>query len=60
VKAARLHAYGEHPIVEEIAEPVMTGPFDVLVRVGGARSVPHGPARHRRSVFANSPNLSHT
>ena len=36
MKAARLHAYGEPPIVEEIAEPVVTGPFDVLVRVGGA------------------------
>ncbi|MEO8274071.1 MAG: NAD(P)-dependent alcohol dehydrogenase [Chloroflexota bacterium] len=36
MKAARLHAYGELPVVEEIAEPVVAGPFDVVVRVGGA------------------------
>jgi NAD+-dependent secondary alcohol dehydrogenase Adh1 len=34
--AARLHAYHEALVVEEIAEPEITGPFDVIVRLGGA------------------------
>jgi NAD+-dependent secondary alcohol dehydrogenase Adh1 len=36
MKAVRLHAYHEQPVVEEVPEPTVTGPFDVLVRVGGA------------------------
>jgi NAD+-dependent secondary alcohol dehydrogenase Adh1 len=36
MKAVRLHAYHELPVVEEVPEPTVTGPFDVLVRVGGA------------------------
>jgi NAD+-dependent secondary alcohol dehydrogenase Adh1 len=36
MKAVRLHAYGERPSVEEVAEPKVTGPFDVIVRIGGA------------------------
>ncbi len=36
MKAVRLHHYGEHPVVEEVAEPRISGPFDVIVRVGGA------------------------
>lgn len=36
MKAVRLHAYGQHPAVEEVAEPRITGPFDVLVHIGGA------------------------
>lgn len=36
MKAVRLHAYRELPVVEEVAEPVVTGPFDVVVRVGAA------------------------
>ena len=34
MRAARLHAYGELPHVEEIADPVVSGPDDVVVRVG--------------------------
>lgn len=34
--AARLHKYHEALHVESIAEPTITGPHDVLVRVGGA------------------------
>jgi len=34
--AARLHRYQEPLAVEEIAEPAVTGPHDVIVRVGGA------------------------
>src|ERR1700692_1907506 len=36
MKAVRLHRYQEHPVVEEVAEPKITGPFDVIVRIGGA------------------------
>lgn len=36
MKAVRLHAYGQHPRVEEVAEPKITNPYDVIVRVGGA------------------------
>jgi NAD+-dependent secondary alcohol dehydrogenase Adh1 len=34
MRAARLHAYGKPPLVEEIADPVVSGPDDVIVRVG--------------------------
>jgi len=36
MKAVRLHAYGQHPALEEVAEPGITGPWDVIIRVGGA------------------------
>jgi NAD+-dependent secondary alcohol dehydrogenase Adh1 len=36
MKAVRLHSYGERPVVEEVAEPRITDPLDVIVRIGGA------------------------
>ena len=36
MKAVRLHRYEERPHVEEIPEPQLHGPLDVVVRVGGA------------------------
>ncbi|MFL5699294.1 MAG: NAD(P)-dependent alcohol dehydrogenase [Ktedonobacteraceae bacterium] len=36
MKAVRLHHYHELPNVEEVAEPKVTGPWDVIVRIGGA------------------------
>lgn len=36
MKAARLHGYHQRLEVEELAEPAITGPFDVIVRIGGA------------------------
>src|SRR5437588_3768525 len=36
MKAVRLHQYKELPQVEEVSEPKITGPHDVIVRVGGA------------------------
>ena len=36
MKAVRLHKYGERPVVEEVAEPEVTDPLDVIVRIGGA------------------------
>ncbi len=36
MKAVRLHRYHERPVVEEVPDPTVSGPFDVVVRVGGA------------------------
>jgi NAD+-dependent secondary alcohol dehydrogenase Adh1 len=36
MKAARLHKYHEALAVEQIPEPEITGPHDVIVRIGGA------------------------
>jgi NAD+-dependent secondary alcohol dehydrogenase Adh1 len=36
MKAVRLHRYNEHPVVEEVPNPKITGPHDVIVRIGGA------------------------
>lgn len=36
MKAVRLHRYETRPVVEEVPEPEATGPFDVVVRIGGA------------------------
>src|SRR2546429_3218120 len=36
MKAVRLHRYEQEPVVERVAEPKTTVPFDVIVRIGGA------------------------
>ena len=36
MRAVRLQRYGERPVVEEVPEPVLRGPHDVLVEVGGS------------------------
>src|SRR3989475_6091424 len=36
MKAARLHRYDQRPVVEEVPEPDITRPHDVIVRIGGA------------------------
>ncbi|MCU1581055.1 MAG: NAD+-dependent secondary alcohol dehydrogenase Adh1 [Microbacteriaceae bacterium] len=36
MKALRLHAYGQAPAIEDIAEPKIAGPWDVIVDVGAA------------------------
>ena len=36
MKAIRLHAYEKQPVVEDIPEPGIAGPLDVIVEVGGA------------------------
>jgi len=35
VKAVRLHHYEQRPVVEEVPEPTVKGPYDVLVEIGG-------------------------
>ncbi|WAM19137.1 NAD(P)-dependent alcohol dehydrogenase [Rhodococcus sp. JS3073] len=36
MKAVRLYNYHKQPIVEEVPEPVLSGPLDVIVKIGGA------------------------
>jgi NAD+-dependent secondary alcohol dehydrogenase Adh1 len=36
MKAVRLHAFHRQPVVDEVPEPAITGPLDVIVRIGGA------------------------
>jgi NAD+-dependent secondary alcohol dehydrogenase Adh1 len=36
MKAVRLHEFHQFPVIDEVPEPVVTGPFDVVVRIGGA------------------------
>ena len=36
MKALRVHCYGQPPRLDEVPEPEVTGPDDVIVRVGGA------------------------
>jgi NAD+-dependent secondary alcohol dehydrogenase Adh1 len=36
MKAVRLHAYHSQPVVEDVSDPVISGPLDVIVKIGGA------------------------
>jgi NAD+-dependent secondary alcohol dehydrogenase Adh1 len=36
MKAVRLHGYHQQPVVEDVPEPKITGPLDVIVKIGGA------------------------
>ena len=36
MKAVRLQKYHQHPVLEDVPEPHATGPFDVVVKIGGA------------------------
>src|SRR5206468_4322204 len=36
MKAIRLHRYDERPVMEEVSEPEVTGPHDVIIKIGGA------------------------
>jgi NAD+-dependent secondary alcohol dehydrogenase Adh1 len=36
MKAVRLHAYHKPPAVEDVPEPTISGPLDVIVKIGGA------------------------
>ena len=36
MKAVRLHEYGLRPVIERVPEPTVSGPLDVIVRIGGA------------------------
>ena len=36
MKAVRLHGYHQQPVVEDVPEPKISGPLDVIVKIGGA------------------------
>jgi NAD+-dependent secondary alcohol dehydrogenase Adh1 len=36
MKAVRLHEFHQQPVVDEVPEPVIDGPLDVIVKIGGA------------------------
>jgi len=36
MKAVRLHGYHQQPVVEDVPEPTISGPLDVIVKIGGA------------------------
>ena len=36
MKAVRLHSFHQMPVVDEVPEPKLSGPLDVIVRIGGA------------------------
>jgi NAD+-dependent secondary alcohol dehydrogenase Adh1 len=36
VRAVRLHGYHQQPVVEDVPEPTVQGPLDVVVKIGGA------------------------
>ena len=55
MKAARLHNYHEALKVEEIDEPKILGPLDVIVKIGAAGPVPHRPAHPGRPVGGEVP-----
>jgi NAD+-dependent secondary alcohol dehydrogenase Adh1 len=35
VKAVRLHEFHQPPVIDEVPEPTVSGPFDVIVKIGG-------------------------
>ncbi|MET8249486.1 NAD(P)-dependent alcohol dehydrogenase [Streptomyces sp. NPDC005202] len=36
MKAVRLHGYQRTPVLDDVPDPVVAGPLDVIVRIGGA------------------------
>jgi NAD+-dependent secondary alcohol dehydrogenase Adh1 len=36
MKAVRLHSYNQMPVIEDVPEPAIQSPLDVIVKVGGA------------------------
>ena len=36
MKAVRLHKFHSAPVIDEVPEPMISGPLDVIVKIGGA------------------------
>ncbi|MGQ0841619.1 NAD(P)-dependent alcohol dehydrogenase [Actinokineospora sp.] len=36
MRAVRLHSYHTQPVIEQVPEPTISGPLDVIVKIGGA------------------------
>ena len=34
MKAVRIHGYHQQPVIDEVPEPSVKGPFDVVVKIG--------------------------
>src|ERR1039458_2220832 len=47
MKAVRLHDYHQQPVVEEVPEPTISGPLDVIVKIGGGGRLRGGPQHIR-------------
>ena len=41
MKAVRLHEFHQQPVIDEVPEPAISGPLDVIVKIGGRRGLPH-------------------
>ena len=44
MRAVRLHGYHQQPVVEEVPEPTVQGPFDVVVKIGSVVVADKQPA----------------
>ena len=36
MKAVRLHEFHSQPVIDDVPEPTISGPLDVIVKIGGA------------------------
>jgi NAD+-dependent secondary alcohol dehydrogenase Adh1 len=36
MKAVRLHKYHQQPVVDDVPDPIVKGPLDVIIKIGGA------------------------
>ena len=36
MKAVRLHEFHSQPVIDDVPEPKISGPLDVIVKIGGA------------------------
>ena len=36
MRAVRVHRYHEDPSIDDVGEPKLSGPLDVIVKIGGA------------------------
>ncbi|MEU1267931.1 hypothetical protein [Streptomyces sp. NPDC005799] len=53
MKAVRLHGYDRRPELDEVPDPVISSPLDVIVKIGGA-----GVCRTARSSCMRSGSAS--
>jgi NAD+-dependent secondary alcohol dehydrogenase Adh1 len=49
MKAVRLHEYNQMPVIEDVPEPSIQSPLDVIVKIGGA-NLPNRSAHHPGTV----------
>ena len=57
MKAVRLHKFHTQPVIDDVPEPKISGPLDVIVKIGGAgvcRTDLHIIEGDRKSTRLNS------